>query len=131
MSMKASETAIRAFFETLNTGDLEALRPLVNRATWKPMVKNLTSAESYSGDAIIDDFLRPVRGIFRPGDPKVAIDVLVADENAVAVETRGTGKLADGRNYENRYAWFFELNAGRIVEIHEYLDSLYVSGLAR
>ena len=53
MSMKASETAVRAFFETLNTGDLEALRPLVKRATWKPMVKNLTSADSYSGDAII------------------------------------------------------------------------------
>ena len=128
--MKASETAVRAFFDTLNTGDLEKLRPLLKSARWQPMVKNLTSAPSYSGDAIIDDFLRPVRGIFRPGDPKVSIDVLVADDQAVAVETAGTGKLVDGRAYENRYAWFFRLREGRIVEIHEYLDSLYVSKLA-
>ncbi len=129
--MRASETAVRAFFDTLNTGNLEALRPLLKTATWKPMVKNLTSAPSYSGDAIIDDFLQPVRGIFRPGDPKVSIDVLVADDQAVAAETKGTGKLADGRDYDNRYAWFFRVRDGRIIEIHEYLDSLYVSGLAR
>ena len=129
--MRASETAVRAFFDTLNTGNLEALRPLLKTATWKPMVKNLTSAPSYSGDAIIDDFLQPVRGIFRPGDPKVSINVLVADDQAVAAETKGTGKLADGRDYDNRYAWFFRVRDGRIIEIHEYLDSLYVSGLAR
>lgn len=129
--MRASETAVRAFFDTLNTGNLEALRPLLKTATWKPMVKNLTSAPSYSGDAIIDDFLQPVRGIFRPGDPQVSIDVLVADDHAVAAETQGTGKLADGRDYENRYAWFFRIRDGRIIEIHEYLDSLYVSGLMR
>jgi len=128
--MKASEAAVRAFFDTLNTRELERLRPLLKNATWKPMVKNLTSAPSYSGDAIIDDFLQPVRGVFRPGDPKVSIDVLVADDQSVAVETQGTGKLTDGRVYDNRYAWFFRVREGRIVEIHEYLDSLYVSKLA-
>lgn len=127
--MKASEATVRAFFDTLNTGDLEAVRPLLKGVTWKPMIKNLTSAASYSGDAIIDDFIRPVRGIFRPGDPKVSIDFLVADDHGVAVETHGTGKLVDGRDYDNRYAWFFVLREGRIVEIHEYLDSLYVAGL--
>ena len=30
---------------------------------------------------------------------------------------------------ENRYAWFFRVTNGRISEIHEYLDSLYMSGL--
>lgn len=128
--MKMSETAVRAFFEQLNTGDMENIRPLVKRATWRPMVKGMTSAESYSGDAIVDDFLVPVRGIFRHGDPKVSIDLLVADDNAVAVETAGLGKLADGRDYDNRYAWFFQLKDGQITEIHEYFDSHYVAGLA-
>lgn len=128
--MKKSETIIRAFFDQLNTGDMENIRPLVKRATWRPMVKGLTSAESYSGNAIIDEFLVPVRGIFREGDPKVSINLLVADDNAVAVETAGTGKLADGRDYDNRYAWFFQLEDGEITQIREYLDSLYVAGLA-
>lgn len=124
--MKSSELAVRTFFDALNTGDMEAVRPLVQNATWRPMVKGMTSAESYSGNAIIDDFLNPVRGIFEPGDPKVSIDLLVADDNAVAVETAGTGKLTDGRPYDNRYAWFFQLADGKITEIHEYLDSNYV-----
>ena len=128
--MNMSEAAVRAFFETLNTGDLEALRPLLKNVTWKPMVKNLTSAPSYTGDAIIDDFMQPVRGIFRAGDPKVSIDTLVADDHHVAVQTHGTGKLVDGRDYDNRYAWFFKVRDGRIVEICEYLDSLYVAGLS-
>lgn len=127
--MKTSEATVRAFFDTLNTGEIEALRPLLQNATWKPMVKGMTSAESYSGDAIIDDFLGPVRGIFEPGDPKVSIDLLVADENVVAVETAGTGKLVDGRAYNNRYAWFFRVEGETIKEIHEYLDSNYVAGL--
>lgn len=128
--MKSSEAAVRTFFDQLNTGDMENIRPLVREATWRPMVKGLTSAESYSGDAIVDAFLVPVRGIFRAGDPQVSIDLLVADEDAVAVETAGTGKLADGRDYDNRYAWFFRVRNGQITEIREYLDSLYVAGLS-
>lgn len=127
--MLQSERAVREFFDRLNTGDLEQLRPLIQGATWRPMIKDMTSAEAYSGDAIIDAFMRPVRGIFAPGDPKVSIDLLVASEDAVAVETKGYGALADGRPYDNRYAWFFQLDGDRIVEIHEYLDSNYVATL--
>ena len=128
--MKTSEATVRAFFDQLNTGDMENIRAFVKEATWRPMVKGLGHAEAYSGDAIVDEFLTPVRGaFFQDGDPKVSIDLLVADDNAVAVETAGTGKLLDGRDYDNRYAWFFRLKDGRITEIHEYLDSLYVAGL--
>lgn len=129
--MKSSESLIRKFFEQLNTGDMENVRPMVRDASWRPMVKGLGHAEEYRGDAIVDEFLKPVRdAVFVPGDPKVSIDLLVADDDAVAVETAGTGKLRGGGDYDNRYAWFFRVKDGKIVEIREYLDSLYVAGLA-
>ena len=128
--MLASEEAVRKFFDVLNSNNIEALRGLMQGVTWRPMVKNLTSAPCYSGDAIIDDFFVPVRGIFAPGDPKVEVVSLVAGETLVAAETPGSGELADGRPYNNRYAWFFTIENGKIVEIREYLDSLYVAGLS-
>ena len=127
--MLASEKAVREFFDVLNANDMDALRRLVQGVTWRPMVKDLTDAPSYSDDAIIDDFFVPVRSVFAPGDPKVEVVSLVSAETLVAAETPGTGKLADGRPYNNRYAWFFTIENGRIIEIREYLDSLYISKL--
>jgi hypothetical protein len=44
----------------------------------------------------------------------------------VLVETHGTGKLADGRPYDNRYAWAFEIRDGKVAVIREYLDTYYI-----
>ena len=129
--MPPSEKLVRDFFAALNTGDLEKLRPFFTANTvWKPMVKNMTSAPEYQGDAIIRDFLKPIReGLFRAGDPKVAITFLVANGNKVAAETDGSGLTLSGKVYDNRYAWFFVTEGSKIVSIHEYLDSLYVTKL--
>ena len=34
--------------------------------------------------------------------------------------------LQDGRPYDNRYAWAFELRGERIAVLREYLDSYYI-----
>ena len=38
----------------------------------------------------------------------------------------GTGHLSDGRAYDNRYAWAFEVREQKIAMIREYLDSYYI-----
>jgi len=52
-----------------------------------------------------------------------------ANEKAVLdfFETLSTGERADGRPYDNRCAWAFELRGGRIPNVREYTDSLYVA----
>ncbi len=44
-------------------------------------------------------------------------------------ETRGKGKLQDGRTYDNKYAWSIDIKDGKIFRIREYMDSYYVSKL--
>jgi ketosteroid isomerase-like protein len=122
---------VRAFFETLSTGDLERVRPLFHEdATWRVMAGGIPGAGTHVGrDVIVDEFLAPVRGMFVPGDPKVVIDNLIAEGPLVAVEARGLGRFADGREYSNQYAFVLEVDGGLIRSLREYLDSFYISTL--
>lgn len=128
----AQEREVVKFFEILSSGDLEALRAFLHPdASWQPMVKPGIPGAGlhHPRDVIIDDFLAPVRGLFIPGDPKVHIDSIVSTGDRVMLETRGIGTLSDGREYNNNYAWAFELKDGKVWKIREYMDSAYIARL--
>jgi uncharacterized protein len=126
-----NERVALEFFATLSTGDLERLRPLLHdEVTWIPQVKDIPGAGTYRGKkGVIDEFLAPVRGMFAPGDPKTTVDTIASKGPLVLLESRGLGKLADGRTYENRYAWAIEVRDGKVFAIREYMDSFYVAKL--
>ena len=119
------------FFTVLSTGDLERLRPLLHdEVTWIPQVKDIPGAGTYRGHkGVIDEFLAPVRGMFAPGDPKTTVLSIVSKGALVMCESQGLGKLADGRTYDNRYAWALEIRDGKVFAIREYMDSYYVAKL--
>jgi ketosteroid isomerase-like protein len=124
-----NEQIVRNFFTTLSSGDLEKLRPLWHPdGSWEVMVTGIPGAGTYSGrDKIIDEFLKPIRGMFVPGDPKVHIDTIIAQGDLVACETTTRGTFLDGRDYHNKYCWVLELRDGLVYRLREYMDSYYVS----
>ena len=126
-----NERLVLEFFTQLSTGDLERLRPLLHeQVSWIPQVKDIPGAGEYHGHkGVIDDFLAPVRGMFAPGDPKTTVHTIVSKGPLVMVESIGLGKLADGRAYENRYAWAIEIRDSKVFAIREYMDSHYVATL--
>ena len=119
------EQIVLDFFRILSTGELEAIRKTLHPdAEWRPMVENIPGAGIYGPrDVIIDTFLAPVRGMFAPGDPKTTVNTIASAGDFVMCESRGLGKLADGRTYDNRYAWALELKDGLVHRIREYMDS--------
>jgi hypothetical protein len=125
----AAERAVLDFFETLSSGDLDALAGHLHEdASWEPMVRDIPGAACHEGrDTIINEFLAPVRGAFRPGDPKTHVDAMISDGDRVVCETHATGLKADGKAYANRYCWVFELRDGKVLRVREYMDSLYVA----
>ena len=126
----ANEQLVLDFFVGLSTGNLDNIRPFLNDdSVWQPMVKDIPGAGEYKGNQIIDDFLGPVRGMFKPGDPKVHVKAIFSDGDMVAVESWSSGEVADGREYRNDYAWIFRLKDGKIARLHEYMDSHYVARL--
>jgi uncharacterized protein len=126
-----NERLVLRFFEVLSAGDLEAVRDLLHEeVTWKPQIRDVPGAGVHRGKkGIVDDFLGPIRALFRPGDPKVIVDTMASKGSLVIAEARGTGKIADGRDYENLYSWAFDLKDGKILAIREYMDSHYVINL--
>jgi len=125
------EQIVLDFFRILSTGDLEAIRKTLHPdAEWRPMVENIPGAGVHRPrDYIVDQFLAPVRGMFAPGDPKTTVNTIASAGDFVMCESRGLGKLADGRTYDNRYAWALELKGGLVYRIREYMDSHYVATL--
>ncbi|HEY2677300.1 MAG TPA: nuclear transport factor 2 family protein [Steroidobacteraceae bacterium] len=123
-----SEGTVEKFFELLNAEDLEGLRVLLTEdAAWVPQARDMPGAGDYRGrDVIVDQFLKPIRGLFAKGSPSNRILSMASNGALVLVETHGTGHLQDGRPYDNRYAWAFEVRAGKIAMIREYLDSYYI-----
>ncbi|MGA8707338.1 MAG: nuclear transport factor 2 family protein [Steroidobacteraceae bacterium] len=126
-----NERLVLHFFEVLSAGDLEAVRALLHEeVTWKPQIRDVPGAGIHRGKkGIVDDFLRPIRGMFKLGDPKVIVDTLASKGNLVIAEARGVGSTADGRDYDNLYAWAFDLKDGKVFAIREYMDSHYVINL--
>ena len=63
------------FFATLSSGDLEKIRATFHDdAVWQVQVKGILGEGAHRGKkAIVDEFLAPVRGMFKPGDPKVTV----------------------------------------------------------
>jgi uncharacterized protein len=126
-----NENLVRTFFETLSTGNLERVRSMLHEdATWTVMAKGIPGAGEKRGrNAIIDEFLAPVRGIFEDGDPKVRVVNLISKGPLVAAETRGVGRLKSGQPYNNNYSWMIEIDGDKIRALREYMDSYYVSTL--
>jgi hypothetical protein len=127
----ASEQLFLQFFETLSSGDLEKVRALFHdEAVWDVQVKGIAGEGSHRGKkAIIDEFLAPVRGMFKPGDPKVNILSVASHGDLVIGEAHGRGTFTDGRPYENLYAFAIEFKDGKVWRLREYMDSFYVAKL--
>jgi len=123
-----NEQLVREFFATLSTGDLEALRARLHvDGSWEVMGLTIPGAGLTEGrDAVIDDFLAPVRRLFADGDPKVDVKRMIASGDLVAAETEATGKLRNGNDYHNRYAWIIEIKDDQVCHLREYLDTAYI-----
>jgi ketosteroid isomerase-like protein len=128
---KRNEQIVRSFFETLSSGNLERIRSLFHeQATWAVMVTGIPGAGEKKGrNAIIDEFLGPIRGMFVDGDPKVKIERTIAQGPFVATEARGIGQLKNGKKYDNRYVFVIEIKDDKIFALREYMDSYHVSTL--
>ena len=126
-----SEALVLRFLATLSAGDLEGVRAMLHEdATWKPQMRSVPGAGIHRGPAgIVDEFLTPIRKLFRPGDPKIVVDTIASRGAFVMLESHSGGALADGRPYENLYAWAVEVRDGKIHTLREYFDSHYVMGL--
>jgi ketosteroid isomerase-like protein len=119
------------FFATLSSGDLERIRAAFHDdAIWQVQVRGILGEGTHRGKkAIVDEFLAPVRGMFKPGEPKVTVNTLASKGPFVIGECVSRGTFMDGGPYENLYVFVLEFKDGKVHVLREYMDSLYVAKL--
>src|SRR5215469_195953 len=90
------ERLVVDFFTTLSTGNLDRVREFFHEeATWEPMVKDIPGVGVHRGKkGIVDEFLKPIRGMFAPGDPKVTLTSIASKGALVMAESKGSGRIA-------------------------------------
>jgi uncharacterized protein len=130
-STSRNEQLVHQFFATLSTGDLEVLRPLIHEhGSWEVMARSVPGAGRTDGrDAVIDEFLAPVRGLFAPGDPKITVVRTFSAGDLVCAETEAIGDLTNGNHYHNRYAWVIEIRDDTVCHLREYMDTAYIAAV--
>ena len=131
-AVERNQELVRSFVETLSSGDLGRLAPLFHEdAVWTVCATGIPGAGSHPGRRVIlEEFLGPVRGMFQPGEPKLEITNVVANDRWVAFEATGRGSFRSGTPYENHYSFWLELDGGIVRTLREYMDSQYVATLA-
>jgi len=123
---------VERYFEAIGASDLEGVASLL-----APDVRIRCAGGTGARDSVVFDspeaLLVDLRhNLGRLYDPAVGIRPeilsLTAEADRVVAEVRIRGRSAHtGEDYDNLYAFFFWIRAGRIAEVHEHLDTLYVT----
>ncbi len=96
------------------------------------VIKGSTAwSKTFTGkQSILNDVFGSLRSQF--AEPyTVVVDRIIADENHVVVEARGTVRLKSGERYDNAYCHVFRMEGGKIREWTEYSDTDLIARVLR
>ena len=129
MSLTRNKQLIHAFYAAANSGDMDScFELLADNVQWTNIGSTKFSG-TYSGkDNLIENLLGPVFGGLKEGIFST-IDNIVAEDEFVVVQLRGTAETKDGRPYNNTYCHVFKIENEMIVEVTEYFDTELTSSV--
>lgn len=80
-------------------------------------------SRTFAGKAsVLNELWKSVKADIAPPF-RVRATRILADGEYVVVEGLGNNSTPTGREYNNRYCWVMRINAGKIVELKEYMDT--------
>lgn len=113
------------FMEAFSNHDFDRFLSMISEdGTWEIMGDSLMS-----GFYPKEQFAQAARGSVNlyPDGIKFKVRGLVAEGDRVAMESWGSAKTADGRDYNNFYHQLFVIRDGKIKEVREYLCTKLVN----
>ena len=73
-------------------------------------------------EGIVSFLVNHFRQLF-PQGLKSDFTRVIAEGDTVVFEQRMSAATINGRSYDNRYCWIFEMDGGCVRRIHEYMDT--------
>jgi uncharacterized protein len=118
-----NKAAVRASFDAWSAGTGSPFDLLAEDATWTIVGRSIAAKTYRSREAFMSEVIRPFNARMRDG-LKPTIRSIYADGETVIVFFDAKGTARDGRPYENTYAWFLDIRAGKIVKATAFFDSI-------
>jgi ketosteroid isomerase-like protein len=111
-----------ALIERLNAGDVDGLLALVHPdVRWR--VPRLDGSGDFRGLDAVRAGIFARLPLLLEAPPRMEIEDLVAEGECAVVRARGSARTRAGREHTNRYALFYRVREGRVVEVEEFLDT--------
>ena len=126
MSAEQNADLIRKTWVDVAAGNADAAAAnMSDEVSWM-IAGNLPGVSgTKKGKAAVKEFIGGIRKAF-PAGLNSQISKVHSAGDTVVVELTNTGKAFNGRDYRNEYCFIFEVEAGKIRRIREYVDMLTV-----
>lgn len=119
----ANKATVQKSFDAWAAGTGSPYDLLADNVSWT-ITGNSAAAKSYgSRDAFINEVIKPFNARMSVG-LKPTIRNMYADGDTVIVFFDAAGTAKDGQPYKNTYAWFLDLDGGKIVKASAFFDSI-------
>ena len=124
-----SRSVLQRYVAAVQAGERELTREMfAEDATWTIRAGELPISGTWKGrDVIIDEFLAEAMSHYEPGTVRLEITGIVAEGDRAVLQWTTRARTREGRPYENGCIGVFTIRDGRIQDVREYMDTLYVS----
>jgi ketosteroid isomerase-like protein len=128
---ESNRRTIREAFEAWQQGARPITEVFAPDMTWRIEGRSAASGQYESTQQFITEVLAPFGARFVSGEPfrPVTIRAIFADADTVIVLWDGRGIANDGQPYENSYAWFMRMAAGKVIDGTAFFDSISFNDL--
>jgi len=125
---EANRSIVRRAFEAWAAGTGSPYDLLADNASWT-ITGNSAASKTYpSRRAFISEVIQPFGSRMSVG-LKPTIKMMYADKGTVIVHFDAEGTARDGKAYANTYAWFLDMEDGKIVRASAFFDSIAFNDL--
>ena len=127
---KAAENKaiVQASFDAWVAGTGSPFELLADDASWTIEGHSAASRTYPSKEAFMAEVIRPFNARMSVGiKPDVRSITAEADRVVILFDAKGTAR--DGKPYVNSYAWFFQMQQGRVVRANAFFDAISFNDL--
>jgi ketosteroid isomerase-like protein len=123
MNAESNKRLMQEIFAGLSKGnDQLFIDAMADEFQWHWMGSGQWSKIFNGKSSVLNELWAAVRTTLVP-PYKVHAHRFLADAECVAIEASGENTTPDGKTYNNNYCWVCFLKDGKLVELHEYMDT--------
>ncbi|WP_249730038.1 MULTISPECIES: nuclear transport factor 2 family protein [unclassified Chelatococcus] len=125
---KENKAIVQRAFDAWAAGTGSPYDLLADNVTWTIAGNSLASKTYPSREAFLNGVIRPFVARMSVG-LKPAIKDIYTDGDTVIIHFDAAGTAKDGKPYVNTYAWFLDMDGGKIVKATAFYDSIAFNDL--